>query len=80
MNSRIGIPTIHPRNQAAADLCLWPHGHWGRQETDVSGKGSFKLTVDFLCVPRRAHSEALGTVIKEPVNGRNNCTVIVDCQ
>ena len=54
MNSRIGIRTSHPRNQAAADLCLWPHGHWGWQGTNVSGEGSFELTVEFLCVPRRA--------------------------
>lgn len=64
MNSRIGIRTSHPRNQAAVDLCLWPHGHWCRQETDVSVKGSFELTVDFLCVPHRAYSEALAPLLK----------------
>lgn len=53
MNSLIAIRTSHPRNQAAAELCLWPHGHWDRQETSGNGKGFFELRVDFKCVPRR---------------------------
>jgi hypothetical protein len=64
MNFLIGIRKSHFRNQAAAELCLWPHGHWDRQETGISGKGFFALTVGFKCVPRCLYSEALAQLLK----------------
>ena len=65
MNSLIGIRTSHPRNQAAADLCLWPHCHWYQQETGVNGKGFFELTVDFKFVPHHVYYETLAPLLND---------------
>ena len=48
-----GIRTHNLNRQAAADLCLRPHGHWNRQDSDLRYQKSPRFSGGYLCRGKR---------------------------